>query len=99
MTEEAKKLTHRKMSEGVAQIGRLVAICAKEGLTESDIIIMLQTATSLVCEMNAIEIGEYMKFLYVLHKRRTGQATEEQLTEDIVNAELAVMFSLKDSQH
>ena len=94
MTDQER---HAKMSEGVAQIGKLVGHCAKHGLTESDIMIMLQTSTSLVCEMNKIEIAEYMKFLYVLHKRRTGHP-EEDLAEPVIDAELAVIFSAPVAQ-
>lgn len=91
-----KQERHAKMNEGVAQIGKLVGHCAKHGLTESDIVIMLQTSTSLVCEVNEIDIAEYMKLLYVLHKHRTGHPVED-LAEPIINAELAAIFALRDT--
>lgn len=65
-----KKERHAKMSEAVAQIGRLFGVCAEKGLDKEDILIILQTATSLTMEMNDVPIYWYMQFLYVLHRRR-----------------------------
>lgn len=89
---------HKKITGGgVTQIGRLVGQCAKHNMTVSDIMIMMQTATSLVCEMNDIDIAEYMKFLYILHRRRTT-AVEDAPSDHIINAELAAIFNLNDKQ-
>ena len=92
MTDEER---HKKITEGVTQIGRLVGQCAKHDMSVSDIIIMLQTSTSLVCEMNNIDIAEYMKFLYVLHRRRVTPAGYSP-SEHSLNAELSAIFAPKD---
>ena len=87
------KERHAKMTEGVTQIGKLVGHCAKHGLYQSDIVIMMQTATSLVCELNEIDIAEYMKYLYILHKRRINP--KETFEEPVIDAELSALFALK----
>ncbi len=71
-TEQEVKQRHAKMNEAVAQIGRLIGVCAKEGLNKDDILIMLQTSTSLTLEMNDVPIDWYILFLYVLHQKRTS---------------------------
>lgn len=91
MTEAEK---HAKITEGVNQIGRLVGQCAKHDMTVSDIMIMMQTSTSLFCEMNDIDIAEYVKVLYVLHRRRTT-AAEYSPSDHSINAELSAIFALK----
>ena len=67
-------MTHKerqeKISEAVAQIGRLVGACAKHGLGQDDILVTLQTATSLLCEVNEVPIATYTKALYELHAKR-----------------------------
>lgn len=87
-----KEERHAKMSEGVLQIGRLFEACTKVGLNESDIVIMLQTSTSLMCEMNDIDIAMYMKFLYVLHRCRLD-ASYDGSEEQVVHAELSALFA------
>lgn len=91
MTQEER---HQKISEGVAQIGRLIGTCAKHEMDIHDIMIMMQTSTSLVCEMNDVPIDEYMKFLYVLHKRRLDP-TYDGSDENSVNAELCTIFAFR----
>ena len=46
MTEAER---HAKITEAVSQIGKLIGVCAQNGLDKSDILTMMQTATSLMC--------------------------------------------------
>ena len=62
-----------KISEAVSQIGRLVGACAKHGLTQDDIMTMIQTSTSLVCEINDVPLDIYVTRLRDLHERRTAR--------------------------
>jgi hypothetical protein len=88
MTEEK----HAKMNEGVTQIGRLIGVCAENGLGQDDVSIMMQTATSLFCEMNDIDIEFYIQFLYVLHRQRVEPGYDGR-DEAAVHAEIAAMFA------
>jgi len=67
------KERYAKMGEAVSQIGRLIAVCSENGLDGNDILIMLQTSTSLFCEMNDVEITHYTKHLNDLHNMRITQ--------------------------
>lgn len=89
------KQRHAKITEGVMQIGRLIEVCAKNGLTVEDVQVMMQTSASLFCEMNQTNISTYMKLFFVLHRKR--QDANYDGTD--VNAELAALFSLKETQH
>lgn len=91
-TEQEKKQRHAKISEAVSQIGRLIEVCAKNGLDKDDILIMLQTSTSLFCEMNEVPIGWYMQFLYVVHQKRLNQDYLGS-DESTVHKELRDLFS------
>jgi len=55
----------------------------------------MQTASSLLCEVNEIDIATYMKFLYVLHKRRMD-ADYDGSDEQVVMAEISALFNLKE---
>lgn len=87
-----KKERHAKMNEAVVQIGKLISVCAKEGLNQADILIMLQTATSLTLEMNEVPIDWYMQFLFVLHKKRIDP-TFDGSDPVQVRAELRKLFT------
>ena len=61
-----------KVSEGVAQIGRLVEVCAKSGLSIGDILLIFQTSTALVLQMNGLSVDQYVDDLlqcYYLHNK------------------------------
>ena len=88
MTKEEK---HAKISEGVAQIGRLVGVCAENGLDKDDILIMLQTATSLTLEMNHIPVDWYIQFLFILHSKRMDPEFDGS-DPAIVRVQLCKMF-------
>lgn len=96
-TEAEKNQRHAKMSEGVAQIGRLVGVCAQQGLGKDDILIMLQTSTSLTIEMNAVPIDWYMQFLFVLHKKRTDP-TFDGSDPAVVRAHLRKLFTAEGEE-
>jgi len=100
MTSMSNKERHEKMNTAVTQIGRLIYKCAEHGLDQGDIVISMQTATSLLCEVNEIDIIHYMEFLYVLHSRRTNPDYDGS-DESVVRAELAALFTPtpKDAQH
>ena len=86
-----KQEKHAKMSEAVAQIGRLVGVCAKEGLDKDDILIMLQTSTSLTLEMNDVPIDQYLQFLFVLHSKRMDPNFDGR-DQAVVRSQLCRMF-------
>lgn len=91
-----QKERHEKITEAVAQIGRLVGVCAQVGLDQDDILIAMQTATSMLCEINDIPIKRYIQFLYVAHKVRTDKdcnlATNRPEDHEL-HAEIAALFA------
>lgn len=83
---------HAKMSEAVLQIGKLTTACSQAGLDQDDMMLILQTATSLMCEMNDVPIEWYIKFLYVVHKKRLVPGYDGEQEEDVLK-QLVALFT------
>jgi hypothetical protein len=75
MTEEERQ---EKRSEAVSQIGKLVGACIRAELGRQDVMVILQTATSLMCEMNEVPIADYTSDLYKLHAERMRIESDRQ---------------------
>jgi flagellar biosynthesis/type III secretory pathway chaperone len=67
MTEKER---HAKITEAVSQIGQLIGTCAAHNMDRGDILTMLQTSTSLFCEVNELPMKTYVDHLYKLHAAR-----------------------------
>ena len=89
MKQEEK---NAKMNEAVSQIGRLITVCAENGLDQGDVSIMLQSSTSLFCEMNELPMKDYLMFLYVLHQARLEPGYDGS-DPAVVRAELRKLFT------